>query len=166
VKRAALLLAGWSTLCLLNLVSAGEPQALPAVEACFIGQNGATGHPVVLETAKAPSERSTGLMWRQELAENTGMLFSYSRERSPDTGFWMYNTRIPLDIAFLDEQGVIVSIRHMEPCEASNPRQCRSYPAGRFFWHAVEMNAGYFEQHDLTPGDRLEWPVTRSQCGS
>jgi uncharacterized membrane protein (UPF0127 family) len=165
VKIRLLLLAGLVAWSASGQAGAGEPQTLPTVEACFVSQNGGTGHPLLLETAQTVAERRIGLMWREQLEEGTGMLFSYPSERSPENGFWMYNTHIPLDIAFLDDNGVIVSIRQMEPCLASNPRQCPSYPAGRFFWHAVETNAGYFKENGLKPGDRLEWPVTRYQCG-
>jgi uncharacterized membrane protein (UPF0127 family) len=85
------------------------------------------------------------------------MLFSYDYERSPEQGFWIYQTLLPLDIAFLDNQGVIVSIRQMHPCASSRSNDCPSYPAGASYWHAVEMNAGYFSSRKIEAGDRLIW---------
>jgi len=163
MRTAAALLGG-----LLYLVAtvtpaqAGQPQTLAAIAACFVTED--SQHPVTLEVARTPSERRTGLMWRAELPANSGMLFSYPQERSPDSGFWMHNTLIPLDIAFLNSEGVIVSIEQMEPCASRRQRDCPTYPAGRFFWHAVEMNAGYLSARNIKTGDRLAWPASGGQC--
>jgi len=150
----------WLTAC--SPADAGEPQSLPTVAACFVTAE--AHHPVTLAVAETNSERRKGLMWRTSLAPSSGMLFSYPAERSPDSGFWMYNTRIPLDIAFLDQDGEIVNIRHMLPCASSRQQDCPTYPAGKFFWHAVEMNAGYLKERGIQAGDRLVWPVTKGQC--
>ena len=128
---------------------------LPVAQACFVTDT--TQHPVVLEVASNSQDRQKGLMDREALAENAGMLFSYDYERSPEQGFWMYQTLLPLDIAFLDNQGVIVSIRQMHPCASSRSNDCPSYPAGASYWHAVEMNAGYFSSRQIEAGDRLIW---------
>ncbi|MEC8897176.1 MAG: DUF192 domain-containing protein, partial [Pseudomonadota bacterium] len=90
---------------------------LPVAQACFVTET--ARHPVVLEVASDSKDRQKGLMGREALAENAGMLFSYDYERSPEQGFWMYQTLLPLDIAFLDNEGVIVSIRQMHPCASS-----------------------------------------------
>lgn len=111
---------------------------------------------VNLELAKAPKERQKGLMSREFLAANSGMLFQYQEQQRPDHGFWMYQTLIPLDIAYLDKNGVIGNIRQMPPCTSSNGARCPSYPAGVEFVSAVEMNAGFFEMHGIASGDRLE----------
>lgn len=155
MKIAAVILSSLVWLSGCGAADAREPQTLPAVKGCFITAE--AQHPVTLEVAKTASERRTGLMWRTSLPENAGMLFSYPSERSPESGFWMHNTLIPLDIAFLDSDGTIVSIRHMTPCKALDSRDCPTYPAGRFFWHAVEMNAGYLNARDIQPGDTLAW---------
>lgn len=131
------------------------PVSLPQVQACFVS-NG-EGHSVTVEVASEAEDRKKGLMGRRNLAENAGMVFEYQEQRPARYGFWMYKTLIPLDIAFLDESGVIVSIRHMLPCTSSRTSDCPIYPAGKPFWNAVEMNAGYFEARSIEEGDRLIW---------
>jgi len=126
---------------------------LPVAQACFVTET--ARHPVVLEVASDSKDRQKGLMGREALAENAGMLFIYGYERSPEQGFWMYQTLLPLDIAFLDNEGVIVSIRQMHPCASSRSNDCPSYPAGVSYWRAVEMNAGYFNSRQIEAGDRL-----------
>ncbi|MEP3590875.1 MAG: DUF192 domain-containing protein [Marinobacter sp.] len=133
-----------------------EPVKLQQVQACFA--SGGEGYPVTVEIASDPEERKKGLMGRRDLGENAGMVFEYQEDRPARYGFWMYKTLIPLDIAFLDERGVIVSIRHMLPCTSSRSSDCPIYPAGKPFRNAVEMNAGYFKTHRIDVGDRLVWP--------
>ncbi|HLT13783.1 MAG TPA: DUF192 domain-containing protein [Marinobacter sp.] len=152
IPACALVLAGCGA------VDAGEPVQLPTTQACFV--SGASGFPVSLEVASDNAARQKGLMGRKELAENAGMLFQYQEQRPASYGFWMFKTLIPLDIAYLDDQGVIVSMRHMHPCASSRGTDCPSYPAGEPFWNAVEMKAGYFADRGISPGDRLAWPAT------
>ena len=134
---------------------AEEPAAgLPVVAGCFV--TGSSAVNVSLELAKAPKERQKGLMGREFLAANSGMLFQYQEQQRPDHGFWMYQTLIPLDIAYLDENGVIGNIQQMKPCTSSNGARCPNYPAGVEFVSAVEMNAGFFEMHGIASGDRIE----------
>ncbi|WP_029653462.1 DUF192 domain-containing protein [Marinobacter daepoensis] len=136
-----------------GLADAKGPEHLPVSQGCFVAASGQ--HPVVLEVASQSSDRQKGLMGREALAENAGMLFTYGYERTSEQGFWMYKTLLPLDIAFLDQQGVIVNIREMHPCASSRSGDCPSYPAGASYWSAVEMNAGYFADHGIITGDRL-----------
>ena len=63
----------------------------------------------MLEVASEPEQRRRGLMGREHLQDNAGMLFEYQQLRPADHGFWMYQTLIPLDIAYLGAQGEIVS---------------------------------------------------------
>lgn len=147
-------------LCLATLITGCDANAeagLPVVKACFVTPD--SHHNVELEVASDDKQRQRGLMGRSEMDERAGMLFIYQRERSASHGFWMYQTLIPLDIAYLDSKGVIVSIQSMSPCSSSRGRDCPSYPSGQPFRNAVEMNAGYFETRDINVGDRLHWPA-------
>ncbi len=126
---------------------------LPVTPACFVSEHRSI--PVQLELALSPAQRRYGLMERESLEANSGMLFVYREFRSPEHGFWMYNTRIPLDIAYLDDTGRIVSIRTMEPCLSARGSRCPTYPAGKRFIQAVEMNAGFFARNGLGVGDQL-----------
>src|SRR3954462_10084914 len=71
------------------------------------------GHKLTAEVAATDNSRTTGLMHRRMMPENRGMLFvfTYSQPQS----FWMMNTYLPLSIAFIDEQGIIVDIDEMKP---------------------------------------------------
>lgn len=132
-----------------------EPSTgLPVLAGCFITSIHAVN--VRLELAQAPQERRKGLMGRESLAANSGMLFQYQEPQRPNHGFWMHQTLIPLDIAFLDDQGIIGNTRQMEPCESSSGAKCPNYPAGVEFITAVEMNAGFFEANGISAGDRLK----------
>ncbi|WP_083260281.1 DUF192 domain-containing protein [Marinobacter sp. X15-166B] len=111
--------------------------------------------PITVEIARTDTERRTGLMGRTSLATNAGMLFVYRSERPGHHGFWMFQTLIPLDIAYLGADGEIRAIRHMAPCQPNE--KCPSYPAGQPFSAALEMNQGFFARHGIVVGDRVEW---------
>src|SRR5688572_711168 len=83
---------------------------------------------LAVELAVSPEQKSTGLMERRQLADSAGMLFVYDSVQPPDAGFWMYRTRIPLDIAYVDPTGRIRAIHHMVPCESAMPEGCPTYP--------------------------------------
>lgn len=108
-----------------------------------------------VELARTSEEQTMGLMERQRLADTTGMLFLYRSEQPPDAGFWMFRTRIPLDIAFMDSLGTIVAIKHMVPCTATLAAGCPTYPPNAPYRAALEVNAGYLAQRSLTVGGRL-----------
>ena len=113
----------------------------------------ASGEPVTLEVeiADAPDERALGLMGRSSLPADAGMAFLWAE---PVGGsFWMKDTLIPLSIAFWDVHGEIVRILDMEPC-AADP--CPTYAPGVAFVGAVEVNQGYFAEHGISLGDRVE----------
>lgn len=106
------------------------------------------GKPVSAEIADNGEERSMGLMYRDSLPAEQGMLFVY--DRSEVRSFWMKNTRIPLSIAFIDSKGVIVSISDMKPMDTS------SVPSGTPAQYALEMNQGWYSRNDVQVGDRVE----------
>lgn len=118
---------------------------------------GADGGAVRLnvEIAETPAQRSTGLMERRVVGESRGMLFLFEDERSGSDPFHMYRTRIPLDIAFMDSTGAIVAIRRMEPCESPAPEWCEKYSPGVPYRAALEVDAGFFERHEVDPGYRV-----------
>ena len=143
--------AGLSSAC---VADASPPQPrLPEIKGCFITEHQTV--PVTLEVAETFRQRQFGLMARNNLAPYAGMWFQYPEPQGPDRGFWMYRTILELDIAYLDETGIVGSIRSMEPCPASRPGDCPSYPAGVEFSSAVEMNRGFFTEHGIGIGDRM-----------
>lgn len=152
-------LRAWAVLALSSLIYgcssgiAAPQEGLPVIEACFVSGTGTV--PVELEVASTSEQRQTGLMGRKSMAPDAGMLFEYSEPRQASHGFWMYKTLIPLDIAYLNQDGVIGSIRQMVPCASASGSGCPTYPAGVPFIQAVEMNAGFFREYGIRPGDRL-----------
>ena len=111
--------------------------------------------PLRVELAVKPEQRSMGLMERRRLDQNAGMLFVYDSTQPPDAGFWMYRTRIPLDIAFADSAGVIRSIRSMVPCPTTLAEGCPTYTPDVAYQYALEVNVGYFSQHGVAVGNTL-----------
>jgi uncharacterized membrane protein (UPF0127 family) len=114
--------------------------------------------PVQIELAVSPEQRQMGLMERRQLAENAGMLFVYDSMQPADAGFWMFRTRIPLDIAFLDSVGTIRSIKSMVPCPTDISQGCPTYPPDARYQYALEMNAGFFTRHGIRVGHSLVLP--------
>ena len=107
------------------------------------------------ELALSSEQKTLGLMERRRLSENAGMLFVYDSMQPADAGFWMYRTRIPLDIAFIDSAGVIRAILAMLPCETTIPQGCATYPPNVPYRYALEVNAGFFQTHGIAVGDTL-----------
>ncbi len=105
---------------------------------------------VAVEVADDDEERQLGLMNRESLAADAGMLFVFEEDSSG--GFWMKNTLIPLSIAFADAGGTILRILDMEPCEAD---PCEIYDPGVFYRSALEVNKGAFDRLGVEEGDRL-----------
>ena len=118
--------------------------------------------PLAVELAVSGEQKSTGLMERRQLADTAGMLFVYDSVQSPEAGFWMYRTRIPLDIAYLDPAGRIRAIQHMAPCEARIPQGCPTYPPGVPYQYALEVNGGFFARRRVAVGDSVSVEEART----
>lgn len=112
-------------------------------------------HLVKAEVADDERKRAIGLMFRESLAPNHGMLFVF-REKAGHC-FWMRNTLIPLSIAFLDDDGTIVNIEDMAP--RSEDSHCPKRPV-RF---ALEMEQGWFAKRGLAAGAKLASPQVFGQ---
>lgn len=108
-----------------------------------------------VEVAESEAQRQRGLMERNSLHPDSGMIFLFSEEQPPEGVFWMYRTRIPLAIAFIGADGTIGSIREMEPCTSDYPQWCPNYEAGVPFTAALEANGGFFAEHGIGIGDRV-----------
>lgn len=105
------------------------------------------GHRITAEVADEPVERNLGLMYRDSLPTDHGMLFVYP-DAAPRS-FWMKDTRVPLTIAYVDAAGVIVHLADMIPLDTT------AVPSGKPALYALEMNKGWFAKHDVTVGDTL-----------
>lgn len=104
-----------------------------------------------VEIAQTDEQRAFGLMKRESLPDDSGMVFLFFEEHSG--GFWMKDTLIPLSIAFFDVDGTIVRILDMEPCEED---PCEIYDPGVGFHGALEVNRGAFDGWGVQEGDHIE----------
>lgn len=148
--------------------TADDPPVVPFDTATVRIVTGSDTLAVRAEVAEREEQRRHGLMERRQLPDDAGMLFLYDEPQPAGSGFWMFRTRLPLDIAFLDEDGRIVAILEMLPCESPNPDFCRSYSPGLPYAHALEVNRGYFARHGVSVGDRVILPsgVRRPDAGA
>jgi uncharacterized membrane protein (UPF0127 family) len=111
--------------------------------------------PLVVELAKTSEQHTMGLMERTHMADSAGMLFIYDAMQPSNAGFWMFRTKIPLDIAFADSAGVIRAIRNMVPCTTATAAQCPTYEPGARYQFALEVNAGLLARRKVAVGDRV-----------
>ncbi len=104
---------------------------------------------ITAEVALTPAQLSQGLKYRRRLPKNRGMLFIFPQPAA--RSFWMKDTVIPLSIAFIDREGLIIDIRDMEPDDGA-----ASHRPDRPFLYALEMNRGWFERNNIRVGDRVD----------
>ncbi|WP_119066637.1 DUF192 domain-containing protein [Rubrobacter indicoceani] len=126
-------------------------EALPMRDLTIVTRSG-DDVTMQVEVADSSQEMSQGLMFRESLGENCGMLFAYPDER--DLSFWMRNTLIPLSIAYADSEGEIVDLQDMEALDDEPPNYASSEPAQ----YALEVNVGFFERNGVRVGDVIELP--------
>jgi uncharacterized membrane protein (UPF0127 family) len=105
---------------------------------------------VNVEIADTDKERALGLMFRDSIATNAGMLFVFQKPHIPS--FYMKNTSIPLDILFIDGKGKIVTIRQMHPFQ-DHVYHSPSSPV----LYALEVNQGWAARHGVTEGMTVEF---------
>jgi uncharacterized membrane protein (UPF0127 family) len=105
-------------------------------------------HPLKLELADNSLLRNLGLMHRQNLCNDCGMLFLYPSAR--ELNFWMKNTYIPLDIAFVDSEFTIVSIKKLFPHELN------LVSSDQKVQFAIEMNQGWFAANGIKAGEKIK----------
>ena len=117
-----------------------EPQILESIPFVVGGKK------IEVEVAKTREEWAIGLMNRNSMPQEHGMLFVF--DQTSPLCFWMKDTNIPLSTAFLDEQGTIINVVDMEPL--SEAKHCSLRPA-RF---ALEMNQGWFAKNGFSAGTK------------
>jgi len=112
-------------------------------------------HPMKVEIVETDPQREKGLMFRERLGRDEGMLFIY--EEAVYQAMWMKNTLIPLSVAFLDRDGVILNIEDMEPQTLDS--HMSAGPAS----YSIEANKGWFAQKKVKPGDRVTGLPAKAQ---
>lgn len=101
-------------------------------------------HLIRAEVATSDEERARGLMFRQRLAVNEGMVFRFPEPRQ--VCMWMKNTLLPLSVAFISGEGKIINIEDMKP--QTLDAHCGKKPAR----YALEMSQGWFRERNIQPG--------------
>lgn len=104
-------------------------------------------HLIQAEVALRDEERAQGLMFREQLGQNEGMVFRFPESRP--VCMWMKNTLVPLSVAFIDDGGTIINIEDMQP--QTQDAHCAKKPAR----YALEMNQGWFRQKNVKPGTKI-----------
>lgn len=128
----------------LFLTSLADTRAAPSMP---VAELGAGMYRIEAEVAATPDSRQLGLMNRESMAPQHGMVFVFTEDARHC--MWMRNTLIPLSVAFLDRRGRILNIEDMQPRTENN--HCAAAPA-RF---ALEMNLGWFAAKGIKAGDTL-----------
>lgn len=105
-------------------------------------------HVIQAEIAATEAARQRGLMARQTMGPNEGMLFVF--DRPAGVCMWMKNTPLALSVAFIDAEGKIVNIEDMQPNTTD------SHCAKKLIRYALEMNQGWFKQKNIKPGSTIE----------
>jgi len=103
-----------------------------------------------VELATTPEDQQLGLMFREHMDADKGMLFIFPSEGM--RSFWMKNTRIPLDILYFDDELRLVSVANAKPCRV---QRCPGYPSKGPARYVLELNAGKAAELALKPGDEL-----------
>ena len=139
-------------LALIGLMSIFSPPSLAAEPVPVLIHAGGSTYRFSAEIADTAEERSQGLMFRQDLAANEGMLFLYPAEK-PVT-FWMKDTPVPLDMIFIDGTGHIVHVAAM-----AKPFDTTPISSERPAKAVLEILGGSAAQLGIKPGDVVEWPA-------
>lgn len=104
-----------------------------------------------LEVVDTPQTREKGLMYRQYLPEDKGMLFVF--EKTGNYPFWMKNTLIPLDMLWINENKEIVRIMSATPCQED---PCKIYNPKSEALYVLEINANITKEKNIKEGDKVE----------
>jgi uncharacterized protein len=121
----------------------------PAVVRVLVENAGGGVHEVKAEVARTEAERQRGLMHRERLAPDEGMLFVFPTAAAH--AFWMKNTLIPLDMIFIDDDGRVVGVVERAQPHSLEPR------SGGVSRYVLEVNGGWAAAHAIRKGDRVRF---------
>ena len=139
--------------CGLAALALTVPAALAELETSSLTIDSANGsHAFTVEIADEPEEIRTGLMNRESLAEDAGMLFDFGQPR--EAGMWMKNTLIPLDMLFMDPSGKVIAI-----ARNAVPGSLRTISPGVPVKAVLELNGGQAAELGIEPGDEVRHPI-------
>lgn len=131
-----------------------QPQKLPIIASTQI-----SGRTIELEVATTPRQLATGLMFRDSLESDRGMLFLFSE--SQEAKFWMKNTLIPLDMIFLHQGKVVKIIENVPPCEQD---PCLGYGSSTILVDGLlELSSGMAAELKIEVGQKLKFHFFASE---
>lgn len=133
------------------LLVAALPLAACSDESRLVINTDSGSHTFSVEVVDTPETRAKGLMYRQDLADDAGMLFDFKEER--EVSFWMMNTFIPLDMIFIGADGVVETV-HVN----ARPHDPTSIPSQVPVQFVLEIPGGRSAEIGLQPGDTVEHP--------
>lgn len=151
-------LAACLALVLLALAPAAAPAQAPAPASPSAGLeslvivSGGTRHAFQVEVMRTAEQRARGLMHRNYMPADRGMLFDFKAVEP--VAMWMQNTYIPLDMLFIRADGTIARI-----AERTEPLSTRTIPSGEPVLSVLEINGGVSKSLGIKPGDRVEHPL-------
>jgi uncharacterized membrane protein (UPF0127 family) len=150
VKNSLITIALLLAACSSPQQTAPSPPPAPASGPRVVLPDGAT---IQVELASDDATRAQGLMYRDHMADDRGMLFLF-----PESGeypFWMKNTLIPLDMVWIDDQRRIAHVAsNVPPCKAD---PCPNYPPNANAKYVLELAAGVAAKHHLANGQALRF---------
>ena len=115
------------------------------------------GTVIYAEIADSPKKRAEGLMYREHLAKDRGMLFTF-QQAQPWT-FWMKNTKIPLDIIWMNEKKQIIHIARAVPICTRTDDSCPQYQPNDPAMYVLELGGGEAERLKLEKGSKLQFKL-------
>jgi len=125
-----------------------QPQPPLPTEDLWIETGSGGRYHFTVEMALTPRQQGRGLMFREEMAPDHGMLFLFEPERP--VSFWMRNTPLSLDMLFIDAEGIVTNI-----AARTTPMSDRSYPSAGPVRAVLEINGGVAALLGIEPGDRV-----------
>lgn len=138
------------SLAVATLVTCGGTDTHPDRPPSTVSFEGADAL-LYVDVADDAEERRRGLMGLEGLPADEGMAFVF--DEPVQSTFWMKGTFIPLSIAFVDDEGRVIGVRDMQPCEVD---PCPSYGVDEPYVLAIEANLGWFGEHGIEAGGRAE----------
>jgi uncharacterized protein len=152
-RRSPLRVSGLLAKVILLAIAVTGAQTVPALDqAALIIESSDGRFEFQVELAKTPAERARGLMFRESLADDQGMLFDFGRPQP--VAMWMRNTLIPLDILFIRSDGRIGRI-----ARDAQPLSDRILESGEPVRAVLELRGGLTAERDIEPGDRIIHPL-------
>jgi uncharacterized membrane protein (UPF0127 family) len=125
-----------------------DPEVPPALRTGRVTFEDAQGMSITVEITQNDHDRQRGLMYRKSMADDHGMIFWF--EEKSNHAFWMHNTCIPLDMLYIDDDGLIVGIEENTPTLSDD-----TFEVGCASKYVLEVNAGWTRSHAVKAGQRV-----------